>query len=227
LEEFDLHFEAGADFLAAYQEKGFGELFVDFSGGGEIPDLGKIGDTLAVNMFFSDRSLSFRVHMRLLWRRPQGAGRLSRGVGLGFLEEETQRRDMIVGIARGDELTFWLRQTARHPARVAVRVEGRTAAEPEKGPATRVVDCDISLGGIRIPTELPRRAGDLVHLRLAAPGALLGAVRIDGRVAWSSLGGVEPGMGIEFIYADERQRRRIEKLVEKVRLDTRGQGAGR
>jgi Tfp pilus assembly protein PilZ len=181
-----------------------------------VPDLGAVGSIIAVNFYLADRALSFRIPMRILWRRAQGSGRLPPGIGLGFMEEELERRDMILRVAHGRELDYWARETSRYPARLSVRIEDLQRGNAAGRSETQVLDCDISEGGIRIPTELPRRAGDRLRLRIGPPGALFGGVTLDGRVVWANRSGVAPGMGIQFDYQGNRQRRRVQRLISKV-----------
>ena len=43
-----------------------------------------------------------------------------------------------------------------------------------------------------------------------------------GEVVWSKARGDEPGMGIRFIYNDDRQRAEFEGVVEKLMADSLG-----
>jgi type IV pilus assembly protein PilZ len=79
---------------------------------------------------------------------------------------------------------------------------------------------NISRGGTFIATNRPLKMGTEFIFALEVPG-LTEAVRLNGRVIWTT----EPqnatkanpsGMGIEFQYADDAERRATEAVVERL-----------
>ena len=216
MREIDLAFDNGGEFMEAYDpDSGNGELFVAAPEGEEPPDLGRVGSVLAANVFFSDLGLTYRVHVRLAWRRPVGDGRLVPGVGLGFLDEESERRDALVRIAHG-EVDDWLNRSApRHRLRARFRLKGDDGALS----GNRVLD--ISETGLCVPLEdgeEPFIAGDQLKIALSEPKGLgLLKTRVEGRVVWSRSGGAEPAMGIELVDDSRAARDKMAKLIDKLK----------
>jgi type IV pilus assembly protein PilZ len=91
---------------------------------------------------------------------------------------------------------------------------------------------NISKGGTFIKTEKPLGIGTVFLFKLALPlqpepFALRGEVRWivkDGEpLPPQAAPGHEPGMGIKFVYDSAEQRRTLERLVEKMMVDSLGQ----
>ncbi len=85
---------------------------------------------------------------------------------------------------------------------------------------------NISRGGTFIATERPLKMGTEFVFALEVPG-LKEPLRLNGRVIWTT----EPedatkanpaGMGIEFQYADDRERRATEEVVERLMIEQLG-----
>jgi type IV pilus assembly protein PilZ len=79
---------------------------------------------------------------------------------------------------------------------------------------------NISRGGTFIGTEKPLPLGTEFVFALVVPG-LLEPLRLQGRVIWNTrledaTKGNPAGMGIEFQYADEHDRRHKEAAVERL-----------
>jgi type IV pilus assembly protein PilZ len=81
---------------------------------------------------------------------------------------------------------------------------------------------NISKGGTFIKTKKPLPIGTRFRFKLAVP-AREQAFELLGEVVWSNADGEEPGMGIRFIYSDDRQRSEFEGIVEKLMSDSLGQ----
>ena len=92
---------------------------------------------------------------------------------------------------------------------------------------------NISRGGTFIRTPRPLPVGTEFVFLLFVP-TLEQALQIRGRVKWvveptrgseadGEGGGVPPaGMGISFVYASDEERRQIERLVERLMVDSLG-----
>ena len=85
---------------------------------------------------------------------------------------------------------------------------------------------NISKGGTFIKTSRPLPVGTRFLFALAVP-ALSEPVTLDGEVTWVLKGedateGREPGMGIRFLFASERQRTEFEALVEGLMEESLG-----
>jgi type IV pilus assembly protein PilZ len=91
---------------------------------------------------------------------------------------------------------------------------------------------NISKGGTFIKTDKPLDIGTLFLFRLqlpaqAAPLAFRGEVRWVVRDGEPPPPGIDPGhdlgMGIRFVYDNSEQRRALERIVEKMMVDSLGQ----
>jgi type IV pilus assembly protein PilZ len=105
------------------------------------------------------------------------------------------------------------RRSARAP--VVVRIEYATV-DALFSDFTR----NINEGGVFIETDCPAELDSAVHLRFRLPGERE-ALRVTGRVAWISPGSDDhpQGMGVEFESLSERDRDRINELVQRLRVD--------
>jgi type IV pilus assembly protein PilZ len=91
---------------------------------------------------------------------------------------------------------------------------------------------NISKGGTFIPTEKPLPVGTIFLFRLLVP-ARTEALPLRGEVRWvvrkgeppppEVPAGHQPGMGIRFVYDSPEQQRELERLVEKMMVDSLGQ----
>jgi type IV pilus assembly protein PilZ len=91
---------------------------------------------------------------------------------------------------------------------------------------------NISKGGTFIKTERPLGIGTVFLFKLMLP-AQDEPLALRGEVRWivkegeplppQAAAGHEPGMGIKFVYDSADQRRDLEKLVERMMVDSLGQ----
>ena len=80
---------------------------------------------------------------------------------------------------------------------------------------------NISKGGTFIKTKKPLSIGTRFLFKLTVPSREE-PFELLGEVVWSKADGDEPGMGIRFIYSDDRQRGEFEGVVEKLMSDSLG-----
>ena len=89
---------------------------------------------------------------------------------------------------------------------------------------------NISRGGTFIHTRKPLPVGTEFLFQLLVP-TLAAPLEIRGRVKWiveageGNEGGPDqpaPGMGIRFLYATDDERRQVERLVERLMVDSLG-----
>ena len=90
---------------------------------------------------------------------------------------------------------------------------------------------NISKGGTFIKTEKPLDVGTIFLFKLMLP-MQTDPLALRGEVRWivkegeplppQAQAGHEPGMGIKFVYDSANQRRELEKLVEKMMVDSLG-----
>jgi len=91
---------------------------------------------------------------------------------------------------------------------------------------------NISKGGTFIRTEKPLGIGTVFMFKLIIP-TQPEPLAIRGEVRWvvkegeplppQAAPGHEPGMGIKFVYDSPEQRRNIERIVERMMVDSLGQ----
>jgi type IV pilus assembly protein PilZ len=80
---------------------------------------------------------------------------------------------------------------------------------------------NISKGGTFIKTPKPLPIGTRFLFKLSVPNRKE-PFELLGEVVWSKGEGEEPGMGIRFVYNNDKQRRDFEKVVEKLMADSLG-----
>jgi type IV pilus assembly protein PilZ len=80
---------------------------------------------------------------------------------------------------------------------------------------------NISKGGTFIKTKKPLPIGTRFLFKLTIPHRDQ-PFELLGEVVWSKAEGDDPGMGIRFIYSNERQRGDFEGIVEKLMADSLG-----
>ena len=87
---------------------------------------------------------------------------------------------------------------------------------------------NISKGGTFIRTDRPLDLGTEIVFALTIRG-LAEPLRLRGRVKWivsveQAVGDKQPGMGIEFQYANDEERRATESIVERLMVEELGEG---
>lgn len=80
---------------------------------------------------------------------------------------------------------------------------------------------NISKGGTFIKTKKPLPLGTRFLFKLSVPQRG-DPFELLGEVVWSTVEGEEPGMGIKFVYSDDRQRSDFEGVVEQLMADSLG-----
>jgi len=114
------------------------------------------------------------------------------------------------------ETTVERRQSQRAPVTLRVRYATIDAMFSE---FTR----NINEGGLFIETETPLALDEQVQMQFRLPG-VEDPFKVSGRIAWvSEPGGDEPpGMGVEFENLDRDARRKIDEIVQSLRVDRKG-----
>jgi len=80
---------------------------------------------------------------------------------------------------------------------------------------------NISKGGTFIRTKKTLPVGTRFLFRLTVPGRAK-AFELNGEVVHASATGEEPGMGIRFVWDDDRERLAFEGVVESLMADSLG-----
>jgi type IV pilus assembly protein PilZ len=118
-----------------------------------------------------------------------------------------------------------LRKNPRAPVRLRIDYERMNAffADYTK---------NISKGGTFIKTTRPMEVGQRCQFLLSLP-ALPDPLLLEGEVAWvlapeqARSRGVEPGMGVRFVFADDGARRQFERAVERLMEESLGSEVAR
>jgi len=206
-----LPLRGGAQFAAqSFDQDDTGGLFVP----GDL-DVA-LGDEVDLEIAFVKEQVRFHIRAVVRWKRPSSGRYAEQGVGLGFLPSEATTKGQLLRFARGGDVEHVEREGRRY----ALHLEVKLTVE---GALPRVVHTDdMSEGGCFLLVDPPLPIGTAVVVTLRAPGALFSWLTLKGRVAWRRTQGHETngpgnGVGVEFRFEDERQRRRMSKLLLHLR----------
>jgi len=145
--------------------------------------------------------------------------RSGRESGMGFwadFEQDLRAKNRIarvLGLAERASRPTDRRATARYPARLAVRFG--TVDEFKREYAT-----NISAGGLFIGTEAPPEMNAVIDVALELPGGtpVEAKALVVHRVSPEEAArrNVDPGVGVQFVQADDRFRERIDRFVAEL-----------
>jgi uncharacterized protein (TIGR02266 family) len=145
--------------------------------------------------------------------------RSGRESGMGFwadFEQDLRAKNHIarvLGLAERASRPIDRRATARYPARFAVRFG--TVDEFKREYAT-----NISAGGLFIGTEAPPEMNTVIDVALELPGGtpVQAKALVVHRVSPEEAArrNVDPGVGVQFVQADDRFRERIDRFVAEL-----------
>jgi type IV pilus assembly protein PilZ len=191
-----------------------GELLKDFRRNGPsgvlFIETGRkliLGESVVVTVEFPSRRQSFRLQARVVTaRRGSREPPLAAGVEVEFLSGQQHRIQMLLDCAEGKQIDFKDRFAKRVPGEVEVGYQSDAGF-------VREFTEDISEGGTFIRTQRKLPVGTELRCKLKPPGYLLG-VKLMCRVAWVADQGSPRGMGLEFIFTSERQRKKICGIVQ-------------
>lgn len=167
-----------------------------------------VGEAVIVEVRFP--ALRDRVMLRgsVVWRRSgRHRTKLRAGIGIEFLESEVERREFVLAIARGEDVSMVVRRHRRLP--IALDVSWRVASDRQWHKSHFE---DISPGGAFVATDAACAPGTDVVLDLIPPGGLV-PLQIAARVAWVGSG---RGVGVEFRWRDAGGARRLRELVRRL-----------
>jgi len=200
------HFPTGAAFLDRYLE--------DFATGGLFFPTRRalaIGENVAVAIRLGRRRSPTLIRGRVAWRRPgKHSTKTKAGIGIEFLPTETQARDYLLSVARGDSAEMVARRHQRLPVELPVLWQVQGVREDKIG-----VLRDIGRGGAFIKTEEPLPSASDIVLMVSPPGAEV-AMPLSARIAWKGHPGGLPGFGVEWKARDAGGTRRIKELVRRI-----------
>ena len=147
----------------------------------------------------------------VVWRRPgKHSTKTKAGIGIEFLPTETQTRDYLVSVARGDSSEQLGRRHQRLPVELPVTWQVAGALQDMAGTLL-----DIGRGGAFVRTAEPLPTDIDVVLKVSPPGAEI-AMPLSARVAWRGHPGGANGFGVEWKARDAGGNRRIKELVRRI-----------
>jgi uncharacterized protein (TIGR02266 family) len=186
-----------------YPNGGLGGFSVD----GRLPSA--LGDVVLLTVIVGG-TRQFRLRCRLAWARHKAARGQRECFGVDFLHEDDPTRVRLLAYARNDVQEAQTRRAPRIEVELPVRFTHAGATSSE-------TVMDLSLGGAFIRTLKPIGLGELLELHIRPPLALR-SINLVGQVAWTNEKGRMPGMGIEFIGADDKTQHKLKKLIEQLSL---------
>jgi Tfp pilus assembly protein PilZ len=168
------HFSDGTAFLERY--------LADLGQGGLFYPTRRplaIGEIVVVAIRLGRRRSPTLIRGQVAWRRPgKHSTKTKAGIGIEFLPTETQARDYLLAVARGDSAEM----VARRHQRLPVEIPVLWAVPGELRDNTGVLR-DIGRGGAFVKTERAAAAGRRRRPQGLPPGAEV-AMPLSARVAW-------------------------------------------
>jgi len=168
----------------------------------------ELAEQVLVVIEFPAEQRSFRLQGKVIARRRSARESLPPGAHVEFPAEENRTLQLVLDHAQGKEIDFIDRRGKRMPCSFVVSYRSDEDFVSEFAE-------DIGEGGTFIRTENISEVGTEVECRLKPPGYLMG-LKLKGRVAWVKKTGRPKGMGVEFIFASERQRKKVREVVKKL-----------
>jgi Tfp pilus assembly protein PilZ len=172
-----------------------------------------IGEAVVVSVRLGKRRSPMLLRGLVVWRRPgKHSTKTKAGIGIEFLPTETQTRDYLLAVARGDSAEQVSRRHQRLPVELPVTWQVPGALQDNSGTLL-----DIGRGGAFVRTTEPLPPDIDVVLKVSPPGAEI-AMPLSARVAWrGAVGGANGnGFGVEWKARDAGGNRRIKELVRRI-----------
>ncbi len=168
-----------------------------------------LAEGVTVIVEFPSKKRSFRLRGKVIAsRRGSKNPPFPAGVEVEFGSDQRRILQMVFDCAEGKSVDFVDRKSRRVPCSVEV------GYSTDAGFVREFAE-DISEGGTFIRTRRKLPVGTEMECKLKPPGYLLG-VKLRCRVAWVADGGSPRGMGVEFVFDSERQRKKIGVLVKRL-----------
>jgi uncharacterized protein (TIGR02266 family) len=169
----------------------------------------QLAEQVVVEVEFPSEKRTFRLHGKVVARRRASREPpLPPGVQVEFPTEEDQALRLILDHAQGKEVAFVDRGSRRMSCSLEV-------AYRRDEDFIREFAEDISEGGTFIRSNNILAVGTEVECRLKPPGYLIG-IKVRGKVAWVLKSGPTKGMGLQFVFESEKQRRKVKSLIKKL-----------
>jgi uncharacterized protein (TIGR02266 family) len=202
---------------ARYQRKE--RLLLDFTRRGRLGVLFvetgrqlQLSEEVTVVVDFPAQKRNFRLQGRVVARRRASIEPpLAPGVQVEIPSDQNKTLQLILDHAEGKQVEFTDRTSLRLPCSYVVSYRRDQDFVQEFAE-------DIGVGGTFIRSRQLFPVNTEVECRLRPPGYLMG-IKLRCRVAWLKETGEPRGMGVEFLFESERQRRKIQELVRKLAQD--------
>ena len=194
---------------AAFREQSFDQ---DAEGGLFIPGVAdvELGELVELEIHFLEEEVRFRIRALVRWKRASGRRAAPPGIGLTFLPTEHAARGQLLAFVDGKDV----RQIERDARRLPLVVEARI----EFAGITHVCETDdISSSGCFLIIDNAPVIDTVIRVRLKGPGLLFSWLSADAVVCWARNGGPHAGVGVRFLLENDRQKRRIDKLLSVLR----------
>jgi Tfp pilus assembly protein PilZ len=200
-----LHLVERSDFAKIYDPNTpGGGLFVASS------DPPPIGTTKTVEVVFQGGPRVL-LHGKVLWRRATGDSRARPGVGIGFDASERAKLNYIQGYVRGGLLDH--RERRRLPVRLRVAYVGSSGARRVN--FTR----DLNEEGAFVRATELLEVGATTVLLISPPSEGYKPIEVKATVARHQNDGIERGVGVRFVFANEDEHTRFQTFLTKLEND--------
>jgi uncharacterized protein (TIGR02266 family) len=175
----------------------------------EGPLPGALGERCQLSVEFAEPALrTFQLHGRLAWARHKGSQRLRESFGMDMVDDDLDGRERLLRYAR-DEFPL---SATRFAQRLSTNLPVRVVHD---GKSFRESLMDLSQGGAFVKTPTPLPVDTQLTCELRPPLSLRG-LKLQARVAWVRDSGEHAGMGLEFRYADPRESKRVQDLLDRL-----------
>ncbi len=166
-----------------------------------------LGEVVDLELHFVEDQVRFHIRGLVKWKR-ENAGRraLPPGIGIEFLPSEQATREHLRRFALGEHSVHHVQRDRRYSLHVDVKLRHNDQM------LTGITD-DISEGGCFFITNVPLVVGEMLQMRLRAPGSLFGWITLTAAVAWRRTDPARRGIGLQFEFQNDRERRRMAKIV--------------
>ena len=168
-----------------------------------------LGQNVNVEIYFLEENRIFHFRGVTRWKRVKDEPTLPAGIGVEFAESERKARDILIDFARGRRLLVQKRVSRRIPAVIDVEYASDSIFLAD-------VTDNVSTGGAFILTNDPPEPGTQLKLRLRPPGYRIG-ISINAEVVWQRTD-ERPGMGVRFVFPWYRSAKKLNRLVDEIRL---------
>ncbi len=169
---------------------------------------GALGQLVLLKVEVVRPARQFVLRGQLAWvRHKSGGPHQPTGFGIDFLPEDDATRVRLLAFARAEVASDATRVEQRQQVELKVRMM-------HEGQQRKELVADLSSGGAFVRSWNPLPVGSKVELSLRLP-LTFSALELKGHVAWIRMAGEHPGMGIEFVHADD-SKAKLEKILIKL-----------